>query len=209
MDLKKLFEAALEQLAKYGLTGWTFALSDSKRRLGVCKYREKRIEIAEYYATHNPDAVVLDTLLHEVAHALAGHKAGHGPAWQAVAVRVGAIPKTCDDSPDTIVQPGDWQTTCPACNKTHHRYRRPKSLSGYRCRCAAGSPLVYAYTGDPARELPVPATPQQASGWAAACPGCGIVHRRHRRPKAGSWRCKCPHKSEIKWQFVVARPEVK
>src|SRR5437588_787995 len=35
MDLKRLEEAAAEQLARHGLVGWTFRLADTKRRLGV------------------------------------------------------------------------------------------------------------------------------------------------------------------------------
>ncbi len=147
---------------------------------------------------------MLDTLLHEIAHALAGPEAGHGPAWKAVAVRIGATPRACDDSPDTVVQPGDWQTTCPGCNKTHHRYKRPRSLTGYRCKCAARSPLVYAFAGDPARAPAVPATVQEvAAWWQATCAGCGTVHRRSRRPKAGVWRCRCPHRSELAWVFAT------
>jgi hypothetical protein len=82
MDLKKLGEAATEQFSKHGLVGWTFRLADTKRRLGVCKHRTKRIEISEYYAIHNSVDAVLDTLLHEIAHAIAGPKAGHGPLWK-------------------------------------------------------------------------------------------------------------------------------
>ena len=45
-------------------------------------------------------------------------------------------PLLCGDhSPETVVQPGDWQTTCPACKKTFHRYKRPKTSSRYRCKC--------------------------------------------------------------------------
>jgi predicted SprT family Zn-dependent metalloprotease len=203
MELRKLEEAVAEQFTRHGLVGWTFRLADTKRRLGVCKHRTKRIEISEYYATHNRDEAVLDTLLHEVAHALAGPKAGHGPVWKEIAIRIGATPRACDDSPDTVVQPGDWQTTCTACNRTHHRYKRPRSLSGYRCKCPARSALVFAYAGDPAHEPAVPLTPQQATArWQAKCAGCGMVHGRTRRPKAGVWRCRCPHRSELKWAFV-------
>ena len=28
--------------------------------------------------------------------------------------------------------PGDWQATCPACQKTYHKYKRPRTLTGYR-----------------------------------------------------------------------------
>jgi hypothetical protein len=93
-----------------------------------CKYRTKRIEIAEYYARNSSPESVLDTLLHEIAHAIAGPKAGHGPVWKAVAIRLGATPRACDNSPETVVKPGDWQATCPACKKVFHRYKRPKSL---------------------------------------------------------------------------------
>lgn len=206
MDLGKLADVAAQKLAEYGLTGWTFGLADTRRRLGACKHRQRRIEVSEYYARNNPDAAVLDTLLHEVAHAIAGPAAGHGPVWKAVAVRVGATPRACDDSPATVVQPGDWRTTCPACNRTHHRYKRPKALTGYRCKCPARSPLAFSYVGDPAREPPVPVTPQEAAGWRATCAGCGVVHRRSRRPKAGVWRCRCPHRGELTWAFVPEQP---
>lgn len=205
MELKQLTENAARLMTEHGLGEWTFGMTDAKRRLGVCKYRKKRIEISEYYARNNPDAAVLDTLLHEIAHALAGPEAKHGPAWKAVAVRIGATPRACDDSSDTVVQPGDWQTTCPTCNKTHYRYKRPKSLRGYQCKCAGRSPLVFAYVGDPTREPVVPLTTQEAAGWQATCAGCATVHRRLRRPKAGTWRCKCPHHNELTWTFTSSR----
>ncbi|HEY3787264.1 MAG TPA: SprT-like domain-containing protein [Urbifossiella sp.] len=202
MDLKELQEIVVREFAKHGLAGWTFRFSDTKRRLGVCKYRSKRIEIAEYYARNNPAASVMDTLLHEIAHALAGPSAKHGPVWKSVALRIGATPHACDDSIDTVVEPGDWQSTCPACKKTHHQYRRPKSLTGYRCKCPARSPLVYAYVGDPANEPPVPLTREPVVRWQAKCAGCGNVHQRVRRPKAGKWRCRCPKGSDLIWEFV-------
>src|SRR5580704_7735237 len=118
MDLKELEDIANRELLKHGLHGWTFGLADTKRRLGVCKYRTKRIEIAEYYALHNLPESVLDTLWHEMAHAIAGPAARHGPVWKAVAIRLGATPRACDNSPETVVMPGDWQATCPACTKT-------------------------------------------------------------------------------------------
>ena len=208
MELKKLVDAAVELMAKHGLVEWKFGIADSKRRLGVCKYDQKQIEIGEFYARNNPEESVLDTLLHEIAHALAGPEAGHGPVWRAIAIRIGATPKACDNSPETIVEPGDWQTTCPACHRTHHRYRRPKTLDGYRCRCPARSPLVFQYQGDPACEPPPPRPRRVLAVWQATCAGCGVVHRRMRRPKAGVWRCRCPHHGELTWQYFVMKADV-
>lgn len=201
MDLTELATIANRELKKHGLSGWTFGLANTKRRLGVCKYRTKRIEISEYYAQHSPAEAVMDTLQHEIAHALAGHAAGHGPIWKAIAVRLGATPLACDTSKQTVVKPGDWQAICPACKKTYHRYKTPVSLTGYRCRCAARESLVFEYAGDPARRPTIPLNRERSAPWEAICAGCKTVHRRHRRPRAGRWLCKCPHRCEITWQY--------
>lgn len=201
MDLQELTETARREMAAQGLRGWTFGLTRAKRQLGACKYRSKRIEISEYYAINSPVESVLDTLRHEIAHALAGPAAKHGPAWKAIAVRLGATPQACDSSDEIVVTPGDWQATCSSCAKTFHRYRMPKTLSGYRCRCEARTPLTFAYLGDPARAPVVPATIEESARWEAACPGCGTLHLRLRRPKAGIWRCKCPSRSVLTWRF--------
>jgi hypothetical protein len=201
MDLKELEDIANREMMKHGLHDWTFGLADTKRQLGVCKYRTKRIEIAEYYALNSSPQTVLDTLLHEIAHAIAGPAARHGPVWKAVAVRLGATPRACDNSPETVVTPGDWQATCPACKTTFHRYNRPRSLSGYRCKCEARSPLIFAFTGDPALKPVMPMTLQQSAKWEAKCAGCETVHLKLRRPKAGVWRCKCSHRCELTWRL--------
>ncbi|MCE9534055.1 MAG: SprT-like domain-containing protein [Planctomycetes bacterium] len=201
MDLTELRAIANRELLKHGLQGWTFGLADTKRRLGVCKYRTKRIEIAAYFAENSQPESVIDTLLHEIAHALAGPGAGHGPVWKAVAVRLGANPRACDKSQLAVVKPGDWQATCLVCKKTYHRYKRPVSLNGYHCRCPSRSALVFEFMGDPALKPEVPLTVQECANWEAKCAGCEIVHRRLRRPKAGVWRCKCVHRSELTWRW--------
>ncbi len=201
MDLEKLRETAREQFQKHGIPDWSFGFATSKRRLGVCKHRQKRIEIAAYYAQNNTEEKVLDTLLHEIAHALAGPVAKHGPAWKAIAERIGATPEACDRATDTVVEPGDWRATCSACQHTYHRYKTPKALTGYRCRCEARAPLTFAFHGDPASAPVVPQTAKEAAGWRAVCAGCGVVHHRVRRPKAGVWRCRCPRASELKWEW--------
>jgi predicted SprT family Zn-dependent metalloprotease len=201
MDLKELEAIAEQELRKHGLHSWSFGLAQTKRRQGVCKFLDRRIEIAEYYAIHNPPEKVLDTLLHEIAHALAGPKAKHGLAWKAIARRLGATPRAYDTCAKTAVLPGDWQATCPACEKTYHRYKRPMRLTGYRCRCVARQPLSFRFMGDPAQQPPAPFPVEQAAKWEAKCAGCQTVHLRIRKPKAGVWRCRCSHRSELKWRF--------
>lgn len=200
MDLERLKATAAQEMARHGLHGWTFGLTNAKRTLGVCKYKEKRIEVAGYYARHSPEESVLDTLRHEIAHALAGPAAGHGPKWKSVAVRLGATPRSCETSGRAVVPPGDRRAICPSCEKTYDRYRRPMRPSGCRCRCEARSPLIFEFVGDPARRPVVPTTAEESAKWEARCAGCEMVHLRVRKPRAGVWRCKCPHRCEIAWR---------
>ena len=64
---------ARELLAAHGLTGWSFRLNRSQVNLGLCRYGPRTVELSSPFVEHNPEEVVRDTLLHEVAHALVAH----------------------------------------------------------------------------------------------------------------------------------------
>ena len=93
---ERLFEVARQARAlmdEHGLEAWDFRFSAAERRLGECREREKTIRLSRRHAVNSDSREVTDTILHEIAHALAGAEAGHGPAWKAVAERLGATPK--------------------------------------------------------------------------------------------------------------------
>ena len=91
--LVEVAELARRLLDEHGLAEWSFRFSAARRRLGECRERERAILISRRHAVESPPAEVRDTILHEIAHALAGASAGHGPAWKEVARRIGATPK--------------------------------------------------------------------------------------------------------------------
>ena len=90
---------ARELMDRHGLADWSIRFNDAEKKLGVCRYREKRIELSRRHAVNGAPEQVTDTILHEIAHALAGPEAGHGPEWKAVARQLGATPKSC--APET------------------------------------------------------------------------------------------------------------
>ena len=93
---ERLGEVAQEARAlmdAHGLEQWTLRFGAARRRLGACFVQPKIIEIARWHAAHGESRDVTNTILHEIAHALAGAKAGHGPAWKTVARRIGATPR--------------------------------------------------------------------------------------------------------------------
>ena len=78
---------------EHGLDAWTFAFLEAERRLGDCNFQERVIRIGRAHALDASEAEIRDTILHEIAHALAGPEARHGAAWKAIARRIGATPR--------------------------------------------------------------------------------------------------------------------
>jgi predicted SprT family Zn-dependent metalloprotease len=126
---------ALELMAAYGLNGWGFRFNRRMRQVGLCWFptqdRPGRIELSAPFVEWNDAAAVEDTIRHEIAHALAGPFARHGPEWVRMCRITGARPsRSCK----VRMPPGKWRATCPGCQAGCSRYRRPRRLHGWHCR---------------------------------------------------------------------------
>jgi len=76
------------------LQGWRFAWNKRKTSFGLCRFKTSTVELSLFLTSlENDEAEVIDTVRHEIAHALAGAKAGHGSEWQRWAKRLGARPR--------------------------------------------------------------------------------------------------------------------
>jgi SprT protein len=131
MDFNDAEQLAKSLMAQHRLRRWTFVYNRGKRTLGLCDYTRKRIELSMYFVAHNDQAAVRDTILHEIAHALAGRRAGHGPAWRAACQRIGAKPQRLDH--EAVMPKGHWVAVCPSCGNRHTRFRRPLLGRQYVC----------------------------------------------------------------------------
>jgi predicted SprT family Zn-dependent metalloprotease len=123
-------QLALNLMRAHGLRGWEFAFNRAKRTMGLCRHAEQRIELSVYFVLSNEAAAVRDCILHEIAHALAGSEAGHGPKWRRICHRIGAKPERCGEArmPD-----GKWWAICPKCQREYTRHRRPGRNLMYCC----------------------------------------------------------------------------
>lgn len=142
MDLALLQRFAESALAEYGLveSGWRFAFDHARVRFGCCRYRERLITVSRHLAAANPAEACYDTVLHEVAHALAGPKAGHGPKWKQKCVEVGAQPVRCYRAADVERPAPAYWAVCPHCERRVGFYRKPRRARacGPCCRTHAG-----------------------------------------------------------------------
>lgn len=93
-------ELARTMLDEHGLTDWAVRIDNAQRRLGACFYSQKVISLSRQYIAVGTDAQLRDTILHEIAHAHAGHAAGHGQEWKDAAARIGADPTRLSHAPE-------------------------------------------------------------------------------------------------------------
>jgi predicted SprT family Zn-dependent metalloprotease len=131
MDLPEAKQIAESVMRKHGLSDWVFKFNRNKRRLGVCKQDDKRIELSEHYVLRNDRQHVTDTILHEVAHAIVGTEHGHDDVWKNMCTKIGATPSSCSNT--ARMPDGYWQARCPGCYTVFTRHRRPRRLRGRYC----------------------------------------------------------------------------
>jgi predicted SprT family Zn-dependent metalloprotease len=123
MELTTAHNIANELMDEHGLWGWTFTFDNAKSRFGVCRFGTQTISLSRPLTEINDEEQVRDTILHEIAHALAGHEAGHGPRWRRVAASIGARPERCVDAATINTPKSAWTGSCPACDFTVGRHR--------------------------------------------------------------------------------------
>lgn len=120
----KLIDAEIlanKLMQEHGLIdlGWTFNWLKSSHVFGRCSYTPKNISLSLELVRLNEPLKVTDTILHEIAHAIAGYKAGHGADWKKVCVKIGCRPVACFDSTIAITSRTKFISVCNNCNKEH------------------------------------------------------------------------------------------
>jgi predicted SprT family Zn-dependent metalloprotease len=78
------------------LRNWTLKFDSARRRAGACFPGKKLLTISLHHIELNDWVTIKDTLVHEIAHALAWEQfgeRGHGPNWRRLVSRLGGQAK--------------------------------------------------------------------------------------------------------------------
>ena len=137
MILEEAKELALLHMEDKGIykAGFRFKFENCKATLGRCHYTTKMIALSKWYVQENEEGEIEDTILHEIAHALAwinDRFTGHGKIWKDWARRIGANPKRCGKR--GLNKPSNhfkYSDSC-GCGKTFQRHRVSKHRT-YHC----------------------------------------------------------------------------
>ena len=133
MDIIDVQQLATSLMKKHELTGWKFQLDNGVVRFGYCNQSNRVISISKHLAQLNSEERVKDTILHEIAHAIAGHRAGHGRTWQSIAINIGCNGERLYKSSEVKQPPKKWLGTCDTCKTTIYQHRTTKNLACSGC----------------------------------------------------------------------------
>lgn len=120
-------------IREHDLRGWTFKWDGARTRGGLCSHSTKTISVSRIVAGLNDDAWFIETLRHEVAHAIVGAGHGHDRVWRATLLSLGGNGQRCHDG-EVIREAHKIAVVCPVCGFLGTRPRFSKNLNRSVCR---------------------------------------------------------------------------
>ena len=138
LTLEEIRKNAGRLLAYHGLAerGWVFRFDRAKKRAGCCHFHKKHISLSQSFCKVAPKQEVVNTLLHEIAHALVGPGHRHDQVWRKKAKEIGCDGKVTHNL--NFSEARYWLGCLKGCWKiTRHRLNR-EWLQSRRCgKCGA------------------------------------------------------------------------
>lgn len=123
MDVNEALTRGRARMDEWRLHDWTLELRRSRRRIGVCYYRDRLIGLSRAFVEMNDWDTVEQTVLHEIAHALVGVGHGHDSVWVDMAFSVG-VREPSSRSRGTQQIPGRYRSVCGTCGVVGYRHQR-------------------------------------------------------------------------------------
>ncbi len=124
MDIDRAEMIALD-LMRYYVPDFSFSWDRSFVRFGFCHRLKKRITISKRLTELNSEEIFINTILHEIAHAISPAFSHHDEEWRKNAVSIGCDGQRCYGDDVVQVKPL-YRITCQKCGYQilRGRYRR-------------------------------------------------------------------------------------
>lgn len=122
---------ARETMDNWGLGQWRYTLDNAVRRNGACFHGQKRISMSRKVLEAMTMEQFMNTLHHEIAHALVGPGHGHDAVWRDMHYTLGGNGRRCSQVDTSHIVP-KWLGTCPN-GHTISRHRLTKRAKNGSC----------------------------------------------------------------------------
>ena len=133
MNLTLAKNLAIDLLEKHKLKRWSFRFDHARRRFGCCNFNKKEITLSRTLTELNSPKIVSDTIIHEVAHALAGPRSAHGEKWKEVVRELGGEPTRCYLHKEIKTPPAKYIAYCANCTKEFPALRKKQKVACRSC----------------------------------------------------------------------------
>lgn len=124
--------------------GWEFRFSKRKRAIGTCSiHGDKKVIEYSIHFIDNSEEAIKDTILHEMAHALAGLKEAHNNNWKKWCIKLGANPnrtngdKINEATTKNLIKVAKYTASCPNCKREFPKHKIPTKMES----CGHCSPV--------------------------------------------------------------------
>jgi predicted SprT family Zn-dependent metalloprotease len=93
VDLQEAETLSLSMMDEHGLieAGWTFRFDKATSRLGATHFHKNEISLSRLMVQYAQHEDVVQTMLHEIAHALLPSSVMHGKEWKVLAASIGYV----------------------------------------------------------------------------------------------------------------------
>jgi len=137
MSEDKAFSVLRGEMNKQGLNNWSIGFNNRKSSAGLTNLKKHSIVLSRFLLMFASDDQILDTMRHEIAHAIDYEQRGftnHDRFWKLVARRVGANPqRVVEDDSWAKKIPSKYTYVCERCGYSVNVNRRLKNMDHRFC----------------------------------------------------------------------------
>lgn len=139
---RELENATQELFAAHKLEGWKILFENVSSRAGQCNYTNKTISYGILFMLHADREQRMNTVLHEIAHAIAGAGHGHDAFWKRTFISLGGNGERSAERPASVYTTENylWIGVCPTCGDVTGFKRAPQTVWGC-VKCPKHSPV--------------------------------------------------------------------
>lgn len=152
MTIEEAVKMTRKLMDDNNLKNWRIVVDDAKRRIGVCKHTYKIIGLSRNLIPISKDESVLNTITHEIAHAVVGPRNGHNYIWKSKHIELGGNGERVYSDDSFVGGKNEFaQNNAPyigCCPNGHvsYKYKRPKGKTSCGKCCSRFNPdyiIVY------------------------------------------------------------------
>lgn len=104
----------------YGLGNYTIRLDKTRRRVACYYHSRKLFSYSRYFIIASTEDQLVDTVLHEIAHALVVPGSGHNKVWSDTYKRIGGGKNGSKALNNIDMSIERYKLFCPGCNSEYY-----------------------------------------------------------------------------------------